>query len=213
MNIFVILTLIASLFYCNCNCTWTQKKKNVKWCSLSHWRLSPSTFCGSVDFFRRHGQLLRKLTINVQMIIIVFIVSFCRLFLSLFKIEWKPIFLTLSVPSGILLLLPTERQVNASFRVGKTRRATGTVRMSWKNRGLRVKAKMILWEVIVVLLVLNYAEMWCLREVERRKLGVFELGTLRSLHGLTLWNRDRNEEGGGAGRWRGSYLVEWISVY
>ena len=38
------------------------------------------------------------------------------------------------------------------------------------------------------------AETWGLREVEQRKLYVFEMGCLRSMCGLTLWNRVRNEE-------------------
>ena len=33
-----------------------------------------------------------------------------------------------------------------------------------------------------------------LREAERRKLDVFERGCLRSMCGLTLWNRVRDEE-------------------
>ena len=42
---------------------------------------------------------------------------------------------------------------------------------------------------VVVPTALYVAEMWGLREAERKKLDVFEMGCLRSMCGLTLWNR------------------------
>ena len=38
------------------------------------------------------------------------------------------------------------------------------------------------------------AETWGLREAERKKLDVFDMGCLRIICGLTLWNRVRIEE-------------------
>ena len=84
-------------------------------------------------------------------------------------------------------------EVDVSFRVGETRRATGTVRKLWKNEGLRVEAKM-LHEGVAVPMALYGAETWGLREAERRKLDIFEIGCLRSIYGETLWNRVRHKE-------------------
>ena len=41
---------------------------------------------------------------------------------------------------------------------------------------------------------MNVAEMCGLTEAEWRKLNIFEMGYLRSMCGLTSWNRVRNEE-------------------
>ena len=55
-------------------------------------------------------------------------------------------------------------EVNVSFRVGEARRAGGSVRKLWKNGGLGVEAKMMLYEGVVVLTALYGAETWGLRE-------------------------------------------------
>ena len=83
---------------------------------------------------------------------------------------------------------------DVSWRVGEARKAAGTVKNLWKNVGLGMNAKRMLYEGIVVPTALYGAETWGLREAERRKLNVLEMGCLRSMCGLTLWNRVRNEE-------------------
>ena len=50
---------------------------------------------------------------------------------------------------------------------------------------------------VVVPTALCGTETWGLREVERRKLDVFERRCLRSMCGLTLWNRGSEEESTG----------------
>ena len=81
-----------------------------------------------------------------------------------------------------------------SWRVGEARKAAGTVKKLWKNGGLGMGAKKMLYEGIVVPTALYGSETWGLKEVERKKLNVFEMGCLRSMCGVTLWDRVRNEE-------------------
>ena len=69
--------------------------------------------------------------------------------------------------------------------MGEAGRAAGTVRKLWKNGGLEVEAKRMLYEEIVVPTALYRAETWDLREAGRSKLDVFEMGCLRSMYGLT----------------------------
>ena len=80
------------------------------------------------------------------------------------------------------------------WRVGEARKAAGTVKSLWKNGGLGMGAKKMLYEGIVVPTAMYGAEVWGLKEAERRKLDVFEMRCLRSMCGLTLWDRVRNEE-------------------
>ena len=56
------------------------------------------------------------------------------------------------------------------------------------------EAKKVLYEGVVVPTVLYGSETWGLRESERRKLEVLEMGCLRSMCCLTLRDRVRNEE-------------------
>ena len=85
-------------------------------------------------------------------------------------------------------------KVDVSFSVEKVRRAAGTVKKLLKNGGLGMEAKVMLYEGVVVPTALYGAEPWGLREAERRKLDIFDMGYLRSMCGLSLWNGVRNEE-------------------
>ena len=78
-------------------------------------------------------------------------------------------------------------EVDVSFK--EARRAAGTVRKLWKNGGLGVEAKMMLYEGVVVPMALYGSETWGLR-AERRNLDVFEMECLRNntVCGLTLWS-------------------------
>ena len=64
-------------------------------------------------------------------------------------------------------------EVAISFRVGEARWSADIVRKMWKNEGLAVEAKMMLYEGIVVPMAIHEAEMWSLREAERKKLDIF----------------------------------------
>ena len=64
----------------------------------------------------------------------------------------------------------------------------------WRNEGMGMEAKKVLYEGVVVPTVLYGSETWGLREAERRKLEVLEMGCLRSMCRLTLRDRVRNEE-------------------
>ena len=52
-----------------------------------------------------------------------------------------------------------------------------------------MEAKM-LYEEIIVSLAIYGAETWSLREAERKKLDVSEMGCLRSMCRLMLWNKE-----------------------
>ena len=83
-------------------------------------------------------------------------------------------------------------EVDVGFRIGEAKRAAG-IRKLWKNGGMGVKAKKMLYEGVDT--ALYGAETWGLREAERRrKLDIFEMGCLRSMCGLTLWNKVRNKK-------------------
>ena len=66
--------------------------------------------------------------------------------------------------------------------------------MLWRDGGLGVKAKKMMYKGVVVPTAIYRAEMWNLREAERRKLDVFEMKCLRSMCILTSWNRVRKEK-------------------
>ena len=60
-----------------------------------------------------------------------------------------------------------------------------------KGRTMSWGVKKILYQQVIV----TYgAETWSLREAERRRLNVFEMKCLRSMVGVTRWDRLRNEE-------------------
>ena len=62
------------------------------------------------------------------------------------------------------------------------------------KRGLGIKAKMCLYEGVIVPMVLYRAEAWGMRSAERRKVNVFETKCLRSLVGVSRMDRVRTEE-------------------
>ena len=62
------------------------------------------------------------------------------------------------------------------------------------NRGLGIKAKKCLYEVVIVPTALYGAEAWGIRSGERRKVNILEIKSLRSLVGVSRMDRVRNEE-------------------
>ena len=73
-------------------------------------------------------------------------------------------------------------------------RAWGVLKSVMSNRRLGIKAKKCLYEGVIVPTVLYGAEVWGMRSAERRKANVLEIKCLRSLVGVSLMNRVRNEE-------------------
>ena len=62
------------------------------------------------------------------------------------------------------------------------------------NRGLGLKAKKCLYELVIVPTALYGAEAWGMRNAERRKVNVLEIKCLRSLVRVSRMDRVRNEE-------------------
>ena len=83
---------------------------------------------------------------------------------------------------------------DVSYRVGEARKVAGAMKRLWRNEGMGMEAKKVLYEGVVVPTVLYGSETWGLREAESRKLGVLEMRCLRSMCRLTLRDRIRNEE-------------------
>ena len=62
------------------------------------------------------------------------------------------------------------------------------------NRGLGIQAKKCLYKGVIVPTALYGAEAWGMRSAERSKVNVLEMKCLRSLVGVSLMDRVRNEE-------------------
>ena len=73
-------------------------------------------------------------------------------------------------------------------------RAWETLKSVLSNRGLGIKAKKCLYEVVIVQTALYRAEAWGMISVERRKVNVLEMKCLRSLGGVSRMDRVRNKE-------------------
>ena len=73
-------------------------------------------------------------------------------------------------------------------------RAWGPMKSVLSNRELGIKAKKCLYEGVIVPTALYEAEAWGMRSAERRKVNVLEMKCLRSLVGVSLMDRVRNEE-------------------
>ena len=73
-------------------------------------------------------------------------------------------------------------------------RAWGALNSVLSNRGLGIKAKLCLYEGVIVPAVLYGAKAWGTRTAERRKVNVLEMKCLRNLVGVSRRDRVRNEE-------------------
>ena len=69
----------------------------------------------------------------------------------------------------------------------------GTLKSVLRNRGLGIKVKMCLYEVIVPTALYGVEE-WGTRSAERTKVNVFEMKYWRSLVGVSLKDTVKNEE-------------------
>ena len=79
-------------------------------------------------------------------------------------------------------------RMNEGYRAWETRKSV------LSHRGLGIKAKKCLYEVVIVPTALYGAKAWGMRSAERRKVTVFEMKCLRSLVGVSRMDRVRNEE-------------------
>ena len=73
-------------------------------------------------------------------------------------------------------------------------RACGALKSVLSNRGLGIKTKKFLYEGVIVPTALYGAEAWSMRSAARRKMNVLEMKFLRSLVGVSIMDRVRNEE-------------------
>ena len=79
-------------------------------------------------------------------------------------------------------------------RMNEGYRAWEALKSVLSNRGLWIKVKKCLYEGVIVPTALHGAEAWCMKSAERRKVNVLEIKALRSLVGVSLMDRVRNEE-------------------
>ena len=73
---------------------------------------------------------------------------------------------------------------NVVHRMNEGYRARGALKSVLSNRRLGVKAKICLYEGVIVTPELYGAEAWGMRSAERMKVNVFEMQCLRSLVGV-----------------------------
>ena len=85
-------------------------------------------------------------------------------------------------------------EADVSHRVNEGCKVLGAVNGVIKNRGLGMDVKRALYEKVIVPTVTYGSELWGMKERERQKLNVFEMRCLRSMCGVSRWDRLRNEE-------------------
>jgi len=77
-------------------------------------------------------------------------------------------------------------------RINEGQKVLGAVNRVFNNRKVGLNVKKCVYERVIVPTVLYGAETWGLREIERKKLNVFEMKCLRSMIGVTRRDRLRN---------------------
>ena len=84
-------------------------------------------------------------------------------------------------------------EADVRHRVNEGCKVLGAMNGLMKNRGLEMDVKRVLYEKVVVPTVTYGSELWGMKVSERRRLNVFEMKCLRSMAGVTRWDRLRNE--------------------
>ena len=79
-------------------------------------------------------------------------------------------------------------------RVTEGERVLGALRGMWTNEGMTMDAKKGLYEGVVVPTLLYGSETWSLNASERKRFEVTEMKCLRSMCGVSIRDRVRNEE-------------------
>ena len=80
------------------------------------------------------------------------------------------------------------------LRVVEAGKAMGGMKKIWKNRDLGMTVKRGLYNSVIVPTALYAAETWAMRAADKKRLDVMEMKCLRSMCGVTRWDRLRNEE-------------------
>ena len=80
------------------------------------------------------------------------------------------------------------------FRVGEAGRAMGGMKRIWNNREMGMNVKTSLYESIIVPTALYGSETWGLKTADRNRLDVMEMKCLRNMCGVTIWDRQRNDD-------------------
>ena len=70
-------------------------------------------------------------------------------------------------------------------RMNEGYRAWGALKSVLSNRGLGIKAKKCLYELVIVPTALYGADTWGMRSAERRKVNVLDMKCLRSFVGVS----------------------------
>ena len=64
----------------------------------------------------------------------------------------------------------------------------------WSKRNIPTKLKIRLYNALIIPIATYASETWTLKTVDNNKLNTFEMRCLRTLLGVTRWNRIRNED-------------------
>jgi len=94
---------------------------------------------------------------------------------------------------GVVISAEGDGRQEFGHRLKEGNRALGGVREVWNRGGMSLGMKRRVFESIVVPKVLYGSETWCLNAKEKNDLEVFEMKGLRSMCGLTIRDRVRNE--------------------
>src|SRR5215469_4396078 len=94
---------------------------------------------------------------------------------------------------GVVLSAEGDGRQEFGHRLNEGGSALGGVREVWNRWGMSLGMKKRIFESIVVPKVMYGSESWCLNAKERSDMKVFEMKGLRSMCGITIWDRIRNE--------------------
>ena len=84
-------------------------------------------------------------------------------------------------------------EADMHHRLNEGCKVLGALKGVMKNRGLRMNAKKVLYEKVVLPTVMYGSESWGMKVTKRKKLNVFEMKCLRSMTGVSWLDRVRNE--------------------
>ena len=84
-------------------------------------------------------------------------------------------------------------EAEVCHRVNEGCKVLGALKGVMKNRGLGMNVKKVLYEKVVVPTVMYGSESLGMKVTERQKLNVFQMKCLRSMTGVSLLDRVRNE--------------------
>ena len=95
---------------------------------------------------------------------------------------------------GSIIAVDGGVEADVNHRVNEGCKALGALKKVMKNRSLEMNVKKVLYERVVVPTATYGSELWGMKASDRRRLNVFEMKCLRSMTGVSLRDRIRNEE-------------------